>query len=96
MTLMDYAHWRNAGYITAADAARCLGLPCPTVHRWMRTGKLRFALQGRRHFVKVDDFEEFVCSYYSDPAVAEAIVADARLLLKGKPRKNLALKRGDR
>lgn len=83
---MDYTHWRKAGYITAADAARCLGLPCPTVHRWMRSGKLRFALQGRRHFVKVDDLEEFVSHHYTDASVAGSIVDSARLLLQGPPR----------
>lgn len=86
MAPMDYTHWRKAGYITAADAARCLGLPCPTVHRWMRSGKLRFALQGRRHFVKVDELERFVGGHYTDFVVAKTIIAAARELLQGPPK----------
>ena len=85
---MDYEVWRKNGYITAADAARVVSMPCSTVHRWMRTGKIRFALQGRRHFIKVDDLRAFVRERYTDSVVADQIVEAAeRLLLSPKAKR---------
>ncbi len=75
---MDHTVWTRNGYITAADASRAIGVPASSVHRWMKTGKLPHALQGRKHFVKVEELVAFVRRTWSDPAVSELVVDSIR------------------
>lgn len=84
MPAMDSSHWRRIGYVPAADAARAIGMPLMTLHRYMNSGAITAKRQGRYRFAEVASLVAWVRRQYTDESMAAEIVARVRLTARKK------------
>lgn len=78
MPKMDSRHWRRAGFIPAAAAARAVCMSTGSLHRHMDKGRIKYESQGRYRFVKFKDMVEWVRLHFTGEMMQNTCIARLR------------------